>query len=164
MFSKKLEEEFNLQMMYEFHSGYIYLSMASYFLSRNLDGFANFFFVHELEERKHAFKFLKFLNERNAKIIIPAIEKPQETFKSAEDAAKIALEHEKFVTKRINDLMDLAIKENDHAAASFLKWFVDEQIEEEVLFSDLLIKIQMAGDNPGAIFMLDAKLAERKAE
>jgi ferritin len=162
MLSKNIEKAFNEQIKNEFYSGYIYLAMASYFMAKNLDGFANFFIKQEAEERVHAFKFIHFLNEKGNQIEIPGIDKPGADFKSIEDIFEKAYKHEQFVTKKINELMDLAIKENDHSARSFLTWFVDEQVEEESSMLSILEKIKMVQGSPNGIFMLDAKLGERK--
>ena len=162
MISDKLQKAINEQIKWEFYSGYLYLSMAGYFLSENFDGFASFFFKQENEERAHAFKFIHFLNEKGGKLELEALEKPTAKFVSPENVFEIAYEHERAVTQRINALLELAIKENDHSVASFLKWFVDEQVEEEATMDSIVRKLKMIANNPGALFMLDAKLGERK--
>jgi len=162
MLSKKLEEELNLQIMYEFYSGNYYLSMASFFLSKKLNGFANFFFEQEKEERNHAFKFLKFINEKEVKIELRAIEKPKENFSTTEEIFKLAYEHEQFVTKRINSLMDLAVKENDHSVISFLKWFIDEQVEEEKSMLKIYKQLSLINNDSASLLFLDAALASGK--
>jgi ferritin len=80
-------------------------------------------------------------------------------FKSVLEVLETSLNHEKEVTKRINDLMDLAIELNDHASVSFLQWYIDEQVEEEANFSDLIDKVKMM-DGKG-LFMLDQMLGKR---
>ncbi len=162
MISDKLQKAINEQIKWELYSGYLYLAMAGYFLSENLDGFANFFFKQEIEERNHAFKFVHFLNEKGGKLELDTIEKPKNKFNSVENVFEIAYEHEQAVTQRIHSLLELAIKENDHSVASFLKWYVDEQVEEEATMDSILHKVKMIGNNPGALLMMDARLGERK--
>lgn len=162
MISQKLEKAINEQVKWELYSGYLYIAMAGYFLSENFEGFANFFFKQELEERAHAFKFMHFLNEKGGKIELEAIDKPEAKFNSPAHVFEIAYEHEKAVTERINKLYELALKENDHSVSSFLKWFIDEQVEEEATMDSILSNLKRAKDNVGVLFMLDKKLGDRK--
>ncbi len=162
MISKKLEQAINEQIKWELFSGYLYLSMATYFKEQNLDGFANFFFKQEEEEREHAFKFIEYLNDRGARAIMEQMDKPESSFKSPEQVFQMSYEHEQLVTKRINDLMDIALKENDHASVSFLQWYVDEQVEEEATMAGILQKLKMIQGSPGPLFQLDAQLGQRK--
>ena len=161
MLSQKLQDAFNSQINKELFSEYLYLSMASYCYSKDLDGAANFFMVQTQEEHFHAMKLFNFVTDRGGRVILKAIDEPQVEFKSVVDAFERTLEHEQFVTKSINELMDLSLKENDHAAASFLKWFVDEQVEEEATASKLLAKLKLIGGDGHGMLMIDAELAAR---
>ena len=161
MLSQKLQDAFNSQINKELFSEYLYLSMASYCYSKDLDGAANFFMVQTQEEHFHAMKMFNFVTDRGGRVILKAIDEPQVEFKSVVDAFERTLEHEQFVTKSINELMDLSLKENDHAASSFLKWFVDEQVEEEATASKLLAKLKLIGGDGHGMLMIDAELAAR---
>ncbi len=161
MISKTLEDAINKQINEELYSEYIYLSMAAYFNDEGLDGFANFFVVQAQEERFHAMKFFNYLFERGGRVILEQINKPESDFGNPQNAFKEALKHEQFITKCINDLMDLAIKENDHSAKSFLQWYVDEQVEEEDSMNKILSKFDKIGDHGHGILMLDSQLASR---
>jgi len=143
MISKKLEKALNEQINKELYSEYYYLGMAAWFNDKGLDGFANFFKVQVQEERFHAMKMYDYLVNRGGKVELETIQKPPQDFESAEDIFKKAYEHEQFVTKSINDLMDLAIAENDHATRNFLNWFIEEQVEEEASMDELLTKVRM---------------------
>ena len=161
MISKKLEQAINYQINRELFSEYYYLSMASYFNSVGLDGFENFFLVQVEEERSHAMRLYKFLNEKGGRVKLEAIEAPKTKFKSALEVFELAYEHEKLVSKLINDLMDLSIKENDHAAKNHLNWFVEEQVEEEASMETILNKLKLIGGEGHGLLMLDAELAKR---
>ncbi len=161
MISTKLQEAINSQINKELFSEYLYLSMAAYCESENLDGIANFFHVQTKEEHFHAMKFFAYLNERGGRVKLMPIEGPQTDFKSIEDIFEQTLRHEQFVTKSINEIMDLAIKENDHATKSFLQWFIDEQVEEEATAEKLLHKVKLISGHPHGLFMLDKELAAR---
>ncbi len=161
MISKKLQDAINSQINKEFYSAYFYLAMSAYCKTKDLDGFANFFYVQYQEEIFHAMKFYNYLLDRGGDVVLAKIDMPPADFKSPLDVFEKTLEHEQIVTKSINDLLDLSIKENDHASASFLKWFVDEQVEEEATVSRLVNKMKLVGDNVGGLFIVDSELKAR---
>lgn len=161
MISKKLQDAINEQINRELYSEYLYNSMCAWFAGQTLNGFATWMEVQTREEHAHAMGFYKYLLDRGGKVELKAIAKPPKDFKDPLDAFKQTLEHEHFITKSINDLMDLAIKEKDHAFASFLKWYVDEQVEEESTVDKVIQKLKMVGDNSQGLFMIDNELASR---
>jgi ferritin len=162
MISKKMTDALNVQINKELFSAYIYLSMAAYSEYIGLKGFANWFTVQYQEETEHAMRIYKYLQEQGAQVKLQAIEQPQTDYKSPVDMFEKTLTHEQFVTKSINDLVDLAMKENDHATQIFLQWFVTEQIEEEANDHEILDKLKMIGESGGGLYMLDRELAGRK--
>lgn len=161
MISKTLEKAINEQINKELFSEYLYISMQAWFAGENLDGFANWMDAQGKEERFHAMKFFNYLLDRGAKVKLMALEQPTIDFGNPLKAFKMALEHEQFISKSINNLMDLAIKEKDHATKSFLQWYVDEQVEEEAAADKIVSKLKMIGDNMQGIFMLDNELGQR---
>ncbi len=161
MISEKLQDRINLQINRELFSEYLYFSMAAWFASMNLPGFENFFVVQAQEEHFHTMKFYNYLNERGGRVILDKIEKPQVDFESAEEIFDLAYKHEQFVTKSINELMDLAIEENDHATRSMLNWYVDEQVEEENSMEAILGQLKFIGGKGHGMLMLDRELASR---
>jgi ferritin len=160
MLSKKMEKAFNDQIKWEFYSAYMYLSLGAYFQEKGLPGFANWMNVQFQEEQFHAMKMYNYVLEKGGKIQLQAIDAPPHAWKSPLEAFQFALTHENHVTRRINDLVDLAQKEKDHASAIFLQWFVTEQVEEEASFGDTVNKLKLVGDG-GGLFMLDRELATR---
>ncbi len=161
MLSKKMDAALNEQVKWELYSAYLYLSMASYFQNLGLPGFANWMRVQDQEERFHAEKFFSFVIERGGRMILQGIDAPPSEWASPLDAFEETLKHEQQVTARINNLMDLAIKEKDHATVSFLHWFIDEQVEEEANVSDVINKLKMVEKTQGGLFMLDKELGTR---
>lgn len=161
MFSEKLLDELNEQIKFELFSANYYLAMAAYCAAEGLAGFANFFEVQAEEERFHAMKFFHFINEMGERAQIRGLDEPKNEYGSLEEIFTLALDHEKFVTKRIYFLMDMASEEKEHATISFLTWFIDEQVEEEASMSDLLHKVKLLGGAGQGIFMLDKELAQR---
>jgi ferritin len=159
--SEKIQELLNKQINSELYSAYLYLSMAAYFESRNLRGFASWMVQQAKEELEHAMKIYRYVFERGGRVVLKAIEEPPSEWSSPRDAIKHALEHEMEVTRRIHSIYEAAREEKDHATEVFMQWFVNEQVEEEALFSDLLAKVEAAGDNPAALMMLDSLLARR---
>ncbi len=161
MLSAKMQDALNEQINRELYSEYIYLSMEAYMRSIDLDGIANFFTVQTQEEHLHAMKIYNFIIDRGGKVALKAIGAPPVEFKSVIDVFEQTLEHEKFITKSINDLMDIAVKENDHAVMSFLKWYVDEQVEEEANVTKILSKLKMIGGEGHGMLMIDQELSAR---
>ncbi|HNU54141.1 MAG TPA: ferritin [Candidatus Syntrophosphaera sp.] len=161
MISKTLEKAINEQINKELFSEYLYISMQAWFANENLDGMASWMKAQSEEEHFHAMKFFDYLIERGGKVELMAIEKPEVDFGNPLKAFKAALEHEQFVTKSINNLMDIAISENDHASRGFLQWYVDEQVEEEASVDRIVSQLEMIGDNMHGILMLDRELSSR---
>jgi ferritin len=162
MISKKLETALNKQFNQELFNSNLYLSMTAYFANKNLNGFANWMKVQAEEERQHAEKFFNYMIDRGLKVKVSQIAAPGTTWASVSAAVKAGLEAEETNTGRLNDLMNLAIKEKDHPSTSLLQWFVDEQVEEEASFGELLEQVKMAEKSPGALFMLDRDLGQRQ--
>ena len=161
MIKEKMQEALNQQVNAELYSSYLYLSMAAYFESINLKGFANWMRVQTQEELVHAMKFYDFIIERGGKVVLSAIESPPTEWASPLAVFKHAYEHEQKVTGLINTLVDLAIAEQDQATNNFLQWFVAEQVEEEASADEVVQKIKLMGDASGGLFMLDRELAQR---
>lgn len=161
MLSTKLIDAINEQINYELLSEYLYLSMAAYCDSEDLPGFSNFFKVQVQEERFHAMKFFNYLNEMDARVKLKPIAGPLVDFESPLSVFEMSLAHEKTVTSRIYNLMDIAQEEKEHATISLLKWFIDEQVEEENSFKGIISKLKRGETNPAALYMLDDQLAQR---
>ena len=162
MMNEKIEKAFNGQINAEMYSSYLYLSMAAYFQSISLSGFANWMRVQAQEENVHAMKFYDFINERGGRVTLKQIEAPPESWDSPLAAFEAVLAHEQKVTGLINDLVELAQTEHDHASNIFLQWFVTEQVEEEDSANDVVEKIKLMGDAKGGLFMLDRELGQRQ--
>jgi len=158
---EKMQEAINKQINREFYSAYLYLSMSAYFESTNLKGFSHWMRAQAKEEVGHAMKLYDYLNERGGRVILSEIESPQSEWESPLAAFGHTYEHEKKVTEMINNLVNLAKSENDHAAETSLQWFVNEQIEEESSSNEILQKLKLIKDSPSELYMLDRKLAER---
>lgn len=162
MISKKMIKEINDQIQRELFSEYLYMQMSAYFKGENLGGFAHWMEVQAREEHMHAMKFFNHLYERGGEVILQAIEKPKNSFKSPHEVFEYAYSHELQVTKNIENLMSLAKKENDFASESFLKWYIDEQVEEESSFITVMQMLSKIKDNTGALFMLDSHMGKRE--
>lgn len=161
MLSAKLEKALNDQLNFEFESAHIYLAMAAYCASVDLDGFEHYFIVQHQEEQFHATKFYNYINEMGGRTIITGYDNPKNDYDSLEQVLETAIGHEQIVTDRIYKLMDLAQEEKEHMTTSFLKWFVDEQVEELNMFNKLLTKVKMIGDNNYGIMMFDEEQKAR---
>lgn len=160
----KLAEALNEQIGIEYQASYSYLSMSAYFEAHSWDGFAKWMAMQSDEERGHAMKFYAYLLDRGAEISLPAIKAPEANFDSPLAVFEASLAQEENVTATINNLYKIAHESADYATVSFLKWFVDEQVEEEKSVSDMIEKLKRAGDNPEALLLLDRMAGERQAE
>ncbi len=161
MISKKIEEALNGQLNAEFYSAYLYLSMAAFFESIDLKGFANWMRIQFQEEQFHAMKFYDYILERGGEVSLQAIESPQAKWDSPLAVFDATLKHEQKVTGLINELLYFAREQKDNAAEIFLQWFVEEQVEEEDNVSTVLGQLKLIKNSPQALFLMDKELAQR---
>ncbi len=161
MLKKKILKALNEQINAEMYSSYLYLSMESYFQSVSLGGFAAWMRAQVQEELMHAMKFYDFVNERGGRVTLGAIGKPERDWESPLAAFQHILRHEQLVTSLINDLVDLAAREKDHATGIFLQWFVTEQVEEEATVGEIVNRLELIGNDSSGLFFLDAELGKR---
>lgn len=147
MIEKELEAAMNRQVVNELYASNAYLTVASYMDMQGLKVLAGFFFKQSEEERTHALKFVHYLLDVGGRPVIGPIPEPKTDLANVEAAVQRSLEQEIEVTRQINELMALAQTNNDYAAVSFLRWFVDEQVEEQAAMNDLLALIRHAGPN-----------------
>jgi len=161
MISGKMQEAINQQINAELYSSYLYMSMAAYFEHLQLPGFCHWMKVQAQEELAHAVRFYNYLSERGGRALMAAIEAPPTEWESPRECMQAVLDHERKVTGLINQLMNLAQDERDHASMSFLQWFVDEQVEEEASVDAILGKLNLIQSAPGGLFMLDNEMGSR---
>ena len=164
MIKKTVQDAINQQIVREMYSSNLYLSMAAYYASQNLNGFAKWMHIQAQEEMTHALKFFDYLLARGGSPVIGAIAAPQTQWDSPLQAFENAYEHEQLVTSWIYELVDLAIAEKDHATNALLQWFVSEQVEEEANTSMIVDKLKLIGNNSQGLFMMDNELGARTAE
>lgn len=161
MISDKMLELLNEQFNMELYSVNMYLSMSSYCLSIDLDGFANFYRVQAQEENFHAMKQFDYIHQVDGKVTLQALDAPPATFKNLADVFNATISHERKVSASINRLVHQALQENDYATHTFLQWFITEQVEEENMVNSLVKKIKMIGDNQSALYLLNEELGRR---
>ena len=161
MIGKKMRDLMNEQIKNELESYYIYLSMVAYFHSRNLDGMAHWMRCQAHEEMIHAMKFYDHIIDRGGTVELLNLKQLKTKWKSPLEAWQDTLEHEKFITAKIHDLVKLSRKENDSASDTLLKWFSKEQIEEAANAERVLRQMEMIGDSKQGIYLLDRDLATR---
>jgi len=162
MLNEKIQKALNGQLNAELYSSYLYLSMNAYFKSVNLDGFASWMYYQAQEELTHAMKFYDFIIQRGGRVQLQQVEAPPAEWGSPLAVFEATLEHEQKVTGLINDLVEIAIEERDHASQIFLQWFVSEQVEEEDNVGGVLEQLKLMGEAQGGLFMIDRELAKRR--
>ena len=161
MISKTMEQALNKQINREFYSEYLYLAMSSHFETVNMKGFAKWMRIQAKEEQMHALKMYDYLIARGGKVNLLDIEAPKAKWSSAGKVFEEVYAHEQKVTAMINGLVEIAIKEKDHASFEMLQWFVKEQVEEEEHASAILAQVLCVGDVPGHLFWLYLMLGKR---
>ena len=162
MLSRKVQDAINEQIKHEFFSSYLYLSMSAHLESAHFSGFARWMRLQSQEEMSHAMKLFDFVQEREGRVVLQAIDQPPAKFKSPLDVFQQALEHERKVTAMIHKLYDLAGKENDYATQVMLQWFITEQVEEEKTAGEAVEQLKMIGDEVTPLLMLDKQLGARE--
>ncbi len=155
MLKASIEKALNKQIQIEAESSQIYLSMASWAEKQGFEGVAAFMYAHSDEERFHMLKLMKFVNERGGHAQVSALKAPPLSFGSFKEMFKTLFDHEVMVSQAINDLVEIALSEKDHASHNFLQWYVSEQIEEEALARNILDKINLIGDDKGGFYLFD---------
>ncbi len=159
---QELEKMLNEQVKNEINAGYIYLSMAAWFESKNLPGFAGWMKAQHREEMSHAMKIFDYMADRGSKVVLLAIPEPKADFSSAMEAFQTALAHEQSVTAKIEELYSLSVKLNDTPSVIFLQWFVNEQVEEEKTAEDVIAQLSLVKEDSAAMLMLDRHLGARQ--
>ena len=161
MISDKMVATINDQIKAELDSAYLYLSMSAWLEDNNLKGMAHWMRKQAEEEREHAEKFMEHLYDRGARVELLGIDKPAKDFENPLAIFKAALKHEQYVTGRINKMMDLACEEKDYASQSLLKWYIDEQVEEEASAEEIVSKMEFLAGSNSAMYFLDKELGGR---
>jgi ferritin len=161
MLKEKVLNAINQQINNEYYSAYLYLSMSAWFYSKGLPGFANWMYIQYQEELTHGNKFFKYVHERGSQVILKPIAQVETEFVDIISVFEKTIEHEHFITSSINKIQDIAIAESDHASQSFLKWFIDEQVEEEANAQEILDTLKLINGQGNGIFMLDREMRQR---
>ncbi len=161
MITKRMEEALNGQINKEFYSAYLYLAMSAYCNQINMPGAEHWFRMQYDEEILHMAKIFDYVMQHGGSAHLQQINEPPREFGTVLEIFETSLKHEQFVTRSINKLLDVAVKEKDHATQVFLQWFITEQVEEEANVDDIVQRLKLAGDNGGALMMMDEKLALR---
>ncbi len=161
MISQKMQDAINAQIKAELESAYLYLSMAAYFESNTLPGFAHWMRLQSKEEVEHAMKFFDFVLERGGQVVLQELAQPQTKFTSAEEIFALTYKHEQKVTSLINALYELALAEKDYPAQVLLQWYISEQVEEEANASQILEMVKMVEGKAYSLLAIDHRLSKR---
>jgi len=160
MLSKKIESALNKQIAQEAYASYFYLSMASWCQNKGLDGAAGFLFKQSEEERAHMLKLFTYINQTGGHALAPAIKKSPDNYKSIVEVFKLSLKQEQQNTASINSLVELCWNEKDYSTFNFLQWYVAEQHEEEMVFKNILDKVDLIGTDGKGIYLIDKAIAK----
>ncbi|HEX9400549.1 MAG TPA: ferritin [Anaeromyxobacter sp.] len=162
MIGSKMQQALNRHVQAETASSYLYLAMSAWAEAKAWKGFARWLRVQSDEELLHARKSLDFLLARGGEAKFGPVEAPASSWASVNDVFEKVLEHERKVTALVNDLSALAEEEKDRATQIFLQWFVSEQVEEEARVVEIVDRLRMVGERPGAALYLDKEYGKRQ--
>jgi len=162
MIDQKMVDAINEQISKEIYSANLYLAMASYFNSNNYKGFSFWFRCQYIEELNHAMKMFKYILEKKGKAVMLEISKPPAEWKSPLEVFEFAYKHEQKVTGLINNLVKISESVNDNETKQMLKYFVDEQVEEEESSGGMVEKVKSAGNDKEKLTQVDLEAGKRK--
>lgn len=158
MLTNTMTNKLNNQINLEFFSANLYLQMSAWAKQHGFPGAAKFLNGHAQEEQGHMNKLFHYVSETGAMPILGAIDAPDSEFESLEKVFRLIFEHEKLITKKINELVHEALSTQDYSTFQFLQWYVAEQHEEEKLFQGILDKFELMGNDPRSLFLIDKDL------
>ncbi len=164
MISEKVQQALNEQITHEFYASQYYLSMSAHFEQEGFPGFALWMRSQAEEERAHALRIFDFVNDRDGRVILGAVDQPPSDFGSPLEVFEALLAHEREVTALVNALYKLSLDEIDYPTQVMLQWFINEQVEEEKVASDIIDRLRLAGDDKSALLLLETELGRQTAE
>ncbi|HDR1226685.1 TPA: non-heme ferritin [Pasteurella multocida] len=159
MLSQAIAEKLNEQINLEFYSSNVYLQMSAWCTHHGYEGAAAFLLRHADEEMEHMQKLFNYVSETSGMPLLGKIEAPKNDYKTLKEIFEITLEHEKFVTSKINELVEVTFAHKDYSTFNFLQWYVAEQHEEEMLFNSIIDKFNLLGEDGRSLYFIDRDLA-----
>ena len=159
--NKKIQNAINKQIQEELYSSYLYLAMAAYAKREGYDGLGNWFEVQSKEENDHAMGFYNYILDNDGEVQLGQIDEPPKNFNDPLSLFQEGLKHEQHITSTIHQLYELGLQEKDYTFVSFVKWYLDEQLEEEATARKYIDKAKLIGADKGGMYMLDQELAQR---
>jgi ferritin len=159
MISEQMARGLNAQINRELYSANFYLSLAAQAETMSVKGVAAWFFAKHAEELAHGMKMYRYLIDQDAPVRLTEVAAPEAVEPTVIEMFEHTLAHEREVTAHINELVDHALSEKDHATNIFLQWFVTEQIEEEATVKDILGRVRLFGDQGQSLMLIDNELA-----
>lgn len=161
----KMQVALNEHLNAELSSAYLYLAMVAYFEEANFKGMAHWMHLQSQEEMQHAMKIFYYIHDRRWQVeFTDIIAIKHQVWQSPREIFEVAFGHEQKTTQKIDLLMGVAIDLKDYAAQSFLRWFIDEQIEEEASLDNIIHKFNLIGDNRTLLLMIDSELGKRSVK
>lgn len=158
MLTDNMLKQLNKQVTLEFYSSNLYLQMSAWCEHKGLDGSARFLKAHAAEEMQHMQKIFGYILDTGGLPVLESIEKPEMEYENLKDIFTQTLDHEKMITKQINEIVDIAMNEKDYSTFNFLQWYVAEQHEEEKLFNSIIDKMNVIGIDGRGLFMIDREI------
>jgi ferritin len=156
-----LESALNHHVTEELAASHRYLASSAALRELGLNGMASWMMAQSEEERAHAMKFLEHILARHGHVKLEQIPAPPAGKQDPRSIFRAGLALEEATTKRIETLHGKANKAGDVALRVFLEWFLQEQVQEEDQLRSILDRFELAGDDKGALLIIDQELAGR---
>jgi ferritin len=161
MLNKKIESTLNKQIGIEAFASHKYLAMAAWCDVQGFEGAASFLYEHSDEERMHMMKFFRYINDKGGHAVVPEVAQPRLEFSSINELFEYAYESECQVSQAINEIAMQAMEERDHTTYNFIQWFINEQLEEEILYRGILDKMELIGEGTNSLFLIDQEIGRK---
>ena len=158
MLQQSIVDKLNEQINLDLYSSKVYLQMNAWFKKNGFAVEATFLLRHADEELEHMQKLFDYVCEAGATPLLGKIEAPRKEYESLKELFDVVLEHEKHVTAKINELVEVTFAAKDYSTFNFLQWYVAEQHEEEKLFGEILDKFVVAGESNKSLYFIDKDL------
>jgi ferritin len=154
----EVAEALNEQIRIESSAAFLYFSMASWASVRGLSGMAKWLQGEAHGELTHMSMFVKYLNDRDYQAKFATIEAPRANWENPIEAFDMVRTQEHHLLQRMNDLIDVADKHNDHLTHSFLTQFVPEQIADTAEADDVHDRLMLVGGDGHGLILIDQEL------
>ena len=155
LISDDIESFLNKAVAHELTNTQIYLGIYSWLADNGINNGAEVYKKWAIEESTHAHKAMEYLDDKNAKIIIPALEKSKIEYKSIDEVLLATFDREVDTDDLYKLITTKCLREGDHTTATFVEWYLTEQIEEIRRSREIIDYSNLIGESPMRNYFID---------